>query len=292
MDDLATKVVALTGRQPNSLRQAASSDWATVWRADCAEGALAVKVSHPDARKTARIEARMLDYLAEHTTLPVPKVFGVSDEMLVMTWLEGGGMQGQAAHPNAQRHAQRHMGRLIAELHNITAPEFGFDFDTLYAPIDQPNPKTPDWISFFRDQRLLYMARLAEERGRIDANMRMRVEALGGKLENLIEKPNQPSLVHGDLWQGNIIADGDRIAGFIDPAIYFGHAEMDLAFATLFGTASDDFFAAYREVRPIAPGFFEDRRDLYNLWPLLGHVALFGGGYIGRVDGILRRYGI
>lgn len=98
-------------------------------------------------------------------------------------------------------------------------------------------------------------------------------------------------MLHGDLWSGNILARRGRIVATLDPAIYYGHPEVELAFTTLFGTFGEPFFAAYAELAPIAPGFHELRRDLYNLYPLLVHVTLFGAGYLAPVERVLDRLG-
>lgn len=95
----------------------------------------------------------------------------------------------------------------------------------------------------------------------------------------------------GDIWSRNVLARNGRVVGLIDPAIYYGHPEAELAFITLFNTFGDAFFQRYHALRPIAAGFFEERRDLYNLYPLLVHVRSFGGGYVHSVDQILRRFG-
>jgi fructosamine-3-kinase len=121
--------------------------------------------------------------------------------------------------------------------------------------------------------------------------MLARIETLAGKLERWLFEPSAPSLLHGDIWSGNVLVRGDRIVGLIDPAVYYGHAEMELAFITLFNTFGDTFFRRYHELRPIEDGFFGERRDLYNLYPLLVHVRIFGGGYVQAVDRTLRRYG-
>lgn len=289
--DPAGAAAELVGVDIAAAARVATSDWAEVWRAETADGRrLALKVARRGARRTAALEARMLTYLAEHSALPVPKVVATSDEddLLVMTWLEGSDSLGGGV-------AQREAGRLIAELHNVTAPEYGLDFDTLYAPIDQPNAPSTSWVDFFGQRRLLHMTGIALARGRIGAGLGARLERLAAGLSDLIPDRPPASLLHGDLWQGNIIAgpgeSGGAIAGFVDPAIYYGHAEMDLAFSTLFGTSSPEFFVAYGEIRPIEPGFFEERRNLYNLWPLLGHAALFGGGYAAQVERIVAGYG-
>ena len=131
---------------------------------------------------------------------------------------------------------------------------------------------------------------MAAESGQLPAAAIDRLETFCGRLERYIDTPAAPSLIHGDLWGGNILARSGCIAAFLDPAIYYAHAEIELAFSTLFGTFGQAFFERYAEHRPIAPGFFEVRRDIYNLYPLLVHTQLFGGHYAASVDGILRRY--
>jgi fructosamine-3-kinase len=118
-----------------------------------------------------------------------------------------------------------------------------------------------------------------------------RLETLAGRLDRWIAEPAHPSLLHGDLWTGNILVNRGRVVGFIDPALYYGDAEIELAFGTLFGTFGRPFFERYGELRPLNPGFFEERRDLYNLYPLLVHVRLFGGSYVGSVEATLDRFG-
>ena len=98
---------------------------------------------------------------------------------------------------------------------------------------------------------------------------------------------DQPSLIHGDVWTTNVLASSERITGFLDPAIYYADPEIELAFITLFNTFGRPFFQRYHELRPISTDFWEIRRDLYNLYPLLVHVRLFGGGYVGAVEQIL-----
>lgn len=121
--------------------------------------------------------------------------------------------------------------------------------------------------------------------------MRERIEALCARLGEWLEEPARPSLIHGDLWGGNVLAADGRISGFIDPAIYYADPEIELAFTTLFGTFGDAFFRRYGELRPLRARFFEERRDLYNLYPLLVHVRLFGGEYVSQVEAILRKFG-
>jgi len=229
-------------------------------------------------------EAEMLRYLAAHTALPVPGVLYDEPGAVIMERIETEGALTAAA--------EAHAGALIAELHAVSAPEYGFHRATVIGGLPQPNPWRDRWLDFFRDHRLLYMAAEAHRAGQLPAAMAARVETLAGRLDRWLTEPDAPSLIHGDLWAGNVLCRRGRIAGFIDPAIAFADAEIELAFGTLFGTFGAPFFEACATHRPLRPGFFEERRDLYNLYPLLVHVRLFGGGYVNQVGRTLDRYGV
>ncbi len=228
-------------------------------------------------------EGWMLDYLAEKSGLPVPEVFHADDNLLLMSFIENGG----ALDGSAQEHA----AELLAELHDVTATRFGLERDTLIGGLAQPNRETESWRDFFREHRLLYMGGEARAAGRLPGGLFKRLETFAGKIENWISEPQRPSLIHGDMWGGNVLAGGGRIAGFVDPAIYYADPEIELAFSTMFSTFGEPFFRRYGEIRPLAPGFFEERLDIYNLYPLLVHVHLFGGGYVDGVERTLSRFG-
>ncbi|HEY0833982.1 MAG TPA: fructosamine kinase family protein [Azospirillum sp.] len=227
-------------------------------------------------------EGFMLRHLAEHARLPVPAVHHSDDTLLLMDFIEGGGPLTAAA--------EEHAAELVAGLHGITAPRYGFARGTPIGPLLQPNVESDDWVAFFRDRRLLYMARAALDEGRIDAALMAGFDRLAERLPELIGEPAPPSLIHGDLWGGNVLAADGRIAGFIDPALYHADPEVELAFTTLFGTFGAAFFRHYGALRPLRPGFFEVRCELYNLYPLLVHVRLFGGSYVGAVARTVRRF--
>jgi len=263
---------------------------------DTADGrALVVKV---DRSRTGALqdEEAMLRFLRERTRLPVPAVVACAQgqppqpDLLVTEFIPNGG----ALRADGERHA----AELLAELHSL-APDpprersFGFAGPTRIGGLVQPCDWAPSWVEFFADRRLRAMAHEAHRSGRLPSELVRAVEDLSTRLERWLREPDRPSLVHGDVWSGNVLVSpaGGAVAAFVDPAISFAHAEVELAFITLFGTFGDDFFERYAEIRPIEPGFFEERRHLYNLYPLLVHCRLFGGGYIDSVASILRRFG-
>ncbi len=242
-------------------------------------------VAKADADGTASLptEAYMLGYLATHSRLPVPAVRHSGERLLLMEFVPGDSRFNEAA--------ERHAAELLADLHAITSPAYGFDRDTLIGGLRQPNDPTGTWLEFFSERRLRHMATAAARAGRLPESIRQRVQRLSEDLDQWLEEPARPSLIHGDVWTTNVLARGGQVTAFLDPAIYFAHAEIELAFITLFRTFGQAFFERYRELRPIAPGFFEQRRHLYNLYPLLVHVHLFGGSYVASVESVLQQFG-
>jgi fructosamine-3-kinase len=277
--ELQEIIAGLIGKPPSQLTPLSGGSVAEVY-----------KVSFPDdAPLVAKLgsglelEARMLIYLQEHTDLPVPKIIHAGENLLLMSYLPSGGALTEPAQIQA--------ADLLAALHGITAAEFGFEWDTVIGGLHQPNPQMEDWLNFFRDCRLLTMGQLAVNKGRMPASLLTRLRKFCDRLDKWLNVPSKPALIHGDMWGGNVLAQDGKITGFVDPAIYFADAEIELAFSTLFSTFGDDFFSRYHEHCPLAPGFFEERRDIYNLYPLLVHVCLFGGSYVTSVETTLKRFG-
>jgi len=254
-----------------------------VYRVDLEDGSVCVAKVDEGSNASLDVEAYMLRYLAEQSSLPVPAVRHGSARLLVMDYIEGDSRFGQAE--------QRHAAELLAALHAVSAPAFGLERDTLIGGLHQPNPKMGSWRAFFGEHRLLYMASEANQAGSVSSQLLKRVGRFAEDLDRWISEPPHPSLLHGDVWTTNVLAQGGRITGFIDPAVYYGHPEIELAFTTLFGTFGNAFFERYNELRPIAPGFFEERKDIYNLYPLLVHARLFGSSYAMSVGQILTRHG-
>lgn len=281
--NLRQEVEKQTGQAVTDVATLSGGCIGQVYRVRLASGERLVAKLDEGREPRLHIEGYMLAYLAAHSDLPVPEVIYAAPELLLMTYMPGG------SHFSAR--TQAHAAELLAALHGVTAPAFGLERDTLIGGLHQPNPWTDSWLTFFAEQRLLYMAGQGVAAGRLPSSLQARVARFAEQLDQWLEEPVQPSLIHGDVWTTNVLAQDGRVTGFVDPAIYYADPEIELAFTTLFGTFGEPFFARYQELHPLRPGFFEERRDIYNLYPLLVHVRLFGGSYVSSVERILRRFG-
>ena len=141
-----------------------------------------------------------------------------------------------------ERASLRHLGELLAACHQVRGKSFGLERDTLIGPLHQPNPPTTSWIEFFRDQRLRYMTGVARESGELPGALEERLLRIAESLQNFLIEPAYPALIHGDMWRTNIIVHKGRIAGIIDPALYYAHNEMELAYMALFDGVGREFF--------------------------------------------------
>ena len=254
-----------------------------VYRVQLDDGTPLVVKFDDGAAPQLDIEGNMLRYLAAHTELPVPGVIASEPYLLVMEWMPG---QSQFS-PEAEANAAEH----LAALHAVTADSFGFPFMTLIGAFTQPNPAADSWLDFFREQRIYHLMREGLRLGRLPQSFGPRLEKLCGQLHRWLAEPERPSLIHGDIWTSNVLAENGRVTAFLDPALYFGIDEIELAYIALFNSFGAPFFRRYEAIRPLPPGFFEERRHLYSLYPLLSHVCHFGGSYVGMVDAVLRRFG-
>ena len=279
---LSRAIEAAIGQRPSRMTRLSGGCIAETYKVALDDGRRVV-AKFSVSEGSLSLEGWMLRYLQRHSRLPVPAVLHADDRLLVIDYVATSG----GITPAVERHA----AELLAALHQVTAPAYGLERDTLIGPLPQPNPESADWLGFFRDHRLLHMAGLARNAGRLPGRLMHRIEWLAGRLERWIEAPAPPSLIHGDMWAGNLLARDGRVAGFVDPAIYYADPEIELAFATLFGTFGTAFFEHYGALRPLRPGFFEVRRELYNLYPLLVHLRLFGGAYLAQVTRTLDRFG-
>jgi fructosamine-3-kinase len=227
-------------------------------------------------------EAEGLAELARTGTLRVPRPLchGSSDGQayLVMEYLELG-----RPHSNAAREA----GHRLAALHRTVASRFGWQRDNALGATPQPNGWLQDWMDFWRERRLGFQLRLAARYG-YGGRLQERGERLLEACPALLDHTPAPSLLHGDLWSGNLGYAQDGQPLVFDPAVYYGDREADLAMTELFGGFPAAFYAAYREAWPLAPGY-QVRKTLYNLYHILNHLNLFGGGYLGQALRMVER---
>ena len=226
-------------------------------------------------------EALGLELLKKTGTVKIPSVITVGEtseqQFIIHEFIEPG-------RPHSSYSME--LGKGLAMLHKESASSFGLDHDNYIGALPQKNSAHTDWVEFFIEERLKPQIQLAADNGRLHETKRF--EKLFARLPEVLPV-EPPALLHGDLWNGNVITDREGNAVLIDPAVYYGHREMDLAFTQLFGGFSQEFYQAYSDEFPLVPGF-PSRVDLYNLYPLLVHVNLFGGSYARQVISILDRF--
>ncbi len=184
----------------------------------------------------------------------------------------------------------RDFGRQLAELHQLSPDSglYGLGYDNEIGRLQQKNDWMDNWIQFFIQNRLETQLTLAYYNAHIDEGFMRRFRELYDQLPSLLVA-GEPSLLHGDLWSGNFLVGESGEPVLIDPAVYYGHREVELAYTRLFGGFQPGFYESYNASWPLQPGF-EDRIDLYNLYPLLVHVNLFGSSYLSGIEQTLRRH--
>ena len=231
-------------------------------------------------------EAQGLRLLHQTQTLRIPEVFahreatGSHPAFIAMAWLGRGSKSAEAA---------KALGEGLAQMHQSTATLYGLDHDNFIGANPQSNQQAENWVDFFREQRLGVQMELAGHNGYLNRDRARRFDRLLQRLGDWLPPAPPASLLHGDLWGGNWLTTASGEPALIDPAVYYGDRETDLAFTELFGGFPASFYAAYRQTWPLDSGY-EERKDLYNLYHLTNHLNLFGEGYGGSVDSVLRRF--
>jgi fructosamine-3-kinase len=282
MNNIADNIEQTFSQKCAKLTPIAAGHNARIYTVKLADGSQYIAKQHTGAGQSGlSLEGWMLQYLREHSSLPVPEVYYSDDSLLLMEKIPDRSSIGIDE--------QEHAAKLVAALHSVEGQSYGLERDTLIGPLHQPNTQEAEWVTFFARHRLLYMAECAAKEDLLPTDLLKKTEQLCERLDGYLEEPDAPRLIHGDMWAGNVLCSGGRISGFIDPAIYYADPEIELAFTTMFGTFGSRFFAEYQECRPIKPGFFEVRKDIYLLYPLLVHVRIYGGSYVPQVKRIISR---
>ena len=255
-----------------------------VYKADTAEGSFVMKVnSITRFPGMFSAEAKGLALLSKANGPAVPEVYAETvsgnAQFLLMEYLEPG---------KRIKDFFGDFGRRVAELHRNSSDSFGLDHTNYMGSLPQYNEQQNNIVDFYIKQRLEPQVKMATDNGNLNNQDVQKFEALYASFSQILPQ-EPPSLIHGDLWNGNYIVGPSGTACIIDPAVAYSAREADLAMTKLFGGFDEDFYAAYYEEFPLQQGWLE-RIDLWNLYPLLVHVNLFGGGYVEEVRRVLKKY--
>ena len=228
-------------------------------------------------------EAKGLKLLSDTQTMTIPEVIGTGESenqcFLLLQYIE---------HGNPGRNFWHEFGTKLADLHKNTSGFFGLDHDNYIGSLTQSNKMHDDFIGFFILERLEPQLKQARNKGAFSQSDIKYFNSLFKLLHNIIPV-EKPALIHGDLWNGNFMVTCNGNPCLIDPAVYFGHREADIAMSLLFGGFQPEFYAAYNQTWLMEKGW-QQRMDIFNLYPLLVHVNLFGGSYARQVLQIIRQF--
>lgn len=264
MSLFASRVAEITGVAEERLERLVAESVSEVLLVRRPTGPAAVAKSGP----AIPAEAAMLRALAG-AGLPVPMVEGEHETVLLLEYVENDGV--------FSANAWGDVGAGIRKLHDRMGDAYGWPVDYAIGTVALDNRETRDWPRFWGEQRLVATASL------LDRPWRERIERLAERLGDLLPPDPPPVLLHGDLWTGNILVRDGQLAALVDPACYYGHAEVDLAMLDLFSTPPDEFRDAYGALDP----GWRERQPIYQLFPALAHVRLWGSGYYAMVERLL-----
>jgi len=282
MIDICNAIAEATGK-PQELIQERPLGGGCINEAKCLQttsGTWFVKLNSAAFAEIFAVEAEALKELEQTQTIRVPQpiTHGVSqgNAFLVLEYIE-------FSSPKPGSHAKA--GQQLADLHKHTAEQYGWKHQNVIGSTPQKNPLSDSWPEFYRDHRLGYQFDLAQRSGKTFAGQEELLEQIR---EFFTDYTPEPSLLHGDLWGGNMNFDTEGNPVIFDPATYYGDRETDIAFTEMFGGFRKEFYEAYNQAWPLHPGY-KIRKDLYNLYHYLNHHNLFGGGYAVTAQSLIDR---
>ena len=280
MSTIAGRAETLLGKSVVATSPVVGGDICTATRLRLSDGRSAfVKTRPRPAPGFFQVEADGLRWLGTAGGAPTPEVLGVSDDCLVLAWIEPGRVSVDAVED---------FGRGLATTHKAGADTFGSRSNGFIAVLPLPNEPAAEWPEFFAERRVLPYLRAARDRGAIGPDDAAAIEQVLERIESFAGPPEPVSRIHGDLWSGNVVWSRDGQGYLVDPAAHGGHRETDLAMLSLFGAPHlARLLAAYDEVAPLAQGW-RTRVPLHQLHPLLVHAVLFGGSYGARAGSAAR----
>lgn len=268
--------------QVKSVSALSGGDINQAYRVETTEKQYVVKVnSASEFPSMFSKEARGLQLLqaAVRTPQVIEVFYEQNDQFLILEFIE------QAT---ATNQFWQNFGESLAKLHQMKNQQFGLDHDNFIGSLIQINDLMSSWLDFFIQKRIEPMIRLGLDSGLLARANILKFNRFFKVLPNLLPE-NQVSLLHGDLWSGNLMCDADQKAVYIDPAVYFGHREVDIAMTKMFGGFNEFYLDVYQEIYPLENGW-SDRLDIYNLYPRLVHLNLFGVSYLSGINSVLNRY--
>lgn len=280
---IARRAEELLGSSVVATSPVAGGDIATATRLRLSSGQTALMKTLPHAPEGFfEAEAAGLAWLAEvDGGVPVPEVLAAASDCLVLAWVEQGS--------KTPVEAATTFGQQLATTHAAGADGWGLDHDGFIGRLPLPNRTAGSWAEFYAVRRLLPYLKLARDRGNVSEADAAAVEGVVRRIVELAGPDEPPARLHGDLWSGNVLWGQESRVWLVDPAAHGGHRETDLAMLALFGCPQlQRVMDAYQEAAPLADGW-EDRVPLHQLFPLLVHASLFGGGYGARAGEAARR---
>jgi fructosamine-3-kinase len=252
-------------------------------KAETNKGCFFVKWNENENEDMFLCEAKGLKVLRSADEIHIPEVIGSGYKLgkayLILEYINA---------PKPKANYWEDFGASLANLHTHTQAKHGLDYDNYIGSLRQTNDWTESWLDFFIDKRLKVQAGLAFYNGELPKVLFEKFNALYLKLPEILPA-EKPALLHGDLWSGNVLVGNNGLVTLIDPAVYYGSREAEIAFTKLFGGFNEIFYETYNEIQPLETGF-EKRIEIYNLYPLLVHVNLFGSGYLSGIERVLKKF--
>jgi len=226
-------------------------------------------------------EANSLSYLRSRFQNLFPKVHFVNEKLLVMDYISHNGIKGDDF--------QKQLAFHVTKIHNIKNNQFGFEYDTPIGGLKQPSNFSSNWIDFYREKRLGMIFELINNSNPMPNEINIGLEKILNNVENLLPNNPEPSLIHGDLWEGNILFNNKKLVGLIDPGVHFAHNEMELAYLIFFNYVNEEFFDNYSNTIKIEKEFYK-YQYVYQLYYALLNVHLWSRNYIDNVKELVKKF--
>ncbi len=228
-----------------------------------------------------KCEANSLKELAGSAVIKIPEVIAVDDDFLLLENISSG---------QRRKDFFSHFGKQLALMHKVQKAKYGFYEDNYIGASIQKNTYSLSWTDFYFTNRLLFQYKLFEHKGNVTSELKSKFSKLEDKIQDILGDVNEPPvLLHGDLWGGNYLVDNVGNPVLIDPAVYYGHRETDLAMTKLFGGFTKEFYEAYNEINPLTEGYAY-RENIYILYHVMNHLNLFGSGYYQQTLDLMNYY--